>query len=342
MATDMFQTRPKLIVILLTVVSACSTSVVSDSSDAQVQQDATVGVDADHEIGVGLACATSQCPSSLLCLDETWLEGVFTEDGYCSKECVGDDECGPGAFCSGPIDGFGSPKICVATCDSGACTGDNRTCHTNFEFPLGGDACLPGNPIGRDGDACTHWSHCAEGSVCETDAFEWPGGFCRSVGCSVGDDATCHGGVCTLSGDDNECLVSCTGDDDCRESDGYRCIDNNCVFPHKDVGDSCSTNDPCADPGGGSDWVCLDSPTNTFPGGFCSAMCETSEDCPQGSGCFGIDTAEAGGNYCAVACGSDTDCRESDGYSCQSIQTGLLERPPGSMLVPAKACTTNL
>lgn len=334
----MFQTLPRISFLLLMAASACTAGGPSYSSDAQNQEDAGANVDASQELGVGLACPTNQCPSSLLCLDETWLEGFFPEDGYCSVECTDDDECGPGAFCSGPIDGFGSPKICVATCDSEACIGDDRTCHTNFEFPLGGDACLPGNPNGRDGDPCALWSDCAEGSECAADAFAWPGGFCRSVSCTVGDDSTCHGGTCTLVGALNECLVSCTGDGDCRESEGYRCLENACTFPTKEVGDACSTNDPCADPTAGTDWICLDSPSATFPGGFCSAMCTTGDDCPQGSGCYGRDVAEAGGNYCATACGSDAACRQSEGYTCENILTV----DSGSKMVPAKVCTTNL
>ena len=75
-----------------------------------------------------------------------------------------------------------------------------------------------------------------------------------------------------------------------------------------------------------------------LPGGYCSAMCRTEQDCGRGGACVGptalvsgFGLADAGVasfidelGVCLEPCDRDADCREGEGYVCRGAAEGLL------------------
>jgi hypothetical protein len=186
---------------------------------------------------------------------------------------------------------------------------------------LATNACLPGDPDAADGSACADIGDC-DGAQCMLDV-EHPGGECSRLGCTVGMDVTCSPG-----GDGHcamlpgwlpvpACLDACVGDGDCRQSEGYRCVDGGagigryCRAPH--VGDACASDASCGDP---AVWDCRIGVA--FPGGYCTMTCPTpgsSDGCPAASSvCAAVVPMP---NLCANRCpqiGTQSICRT--GYIC--------------------------
>ncbi len=72
------------------------------------------------------------------------------------------------------------------------------------------------------------------------------------------------------------------------------------------VGARCDTNADC-------DTKCL-VPDSTWPGGFCTLLCDSDVDCPQDTRCIDQD-----GGVCAFACTTDPECTFlGTGYTCQA------------------------
>lgn len=69
------------------------------------------------------------------------------------------------------------------------------------------------------------------------------------------------------------------------------------------LGARCATDSDC-------DEKCLE-PSADWPGGFCTLICDTDDDCPGGSRC----TTEDDG-VCEISCGSDADCAYLGAYTC--------------------------
>ena len=75
------------------------------------------------------------------------------------------------------------------------------------------------------------------------------------------------------------------------------------------VGARCDSNADC-------DQKC-ETPSNAWPGGFCTVLCDTDANCPENTRC--VD--EAGG-ICAVTCAADPDCVFlGAGYRCKQVDS---------------------
>jgi hypothetical protein len=92
-------------------------------------------------------------------------------------------------------------------------------------------------------------------------------------------------------------------DGDREQDDGDRGENQEGSAP---VGSACRTASDCRTE------TCLQ-----YPGGYCSAICETTQEdpCPSGSGCVPLHEAGSVG-VCAERCQDDSDCRQSEGYRC--------------------------
>jgi hypothetical protein len=304
------------------------------SVDAPLADDATPTPDAappgaDATPGsatIGQHCPTdTECAPGLHCLDAST---GWPASGYCTKGCTMDATCGPGAFCS-PQDPLGGGGFCIATC--GGCAAADRVCTsivsgTAGATPLSQDGCLPGIPATPEGTACTNQFGCGPDQRCYTNPFDFPGGYCVTLGCTVGDDATCAAagdGACVppLAPDPvviplpatsfTTCLDGCTSPADCRTDEGYICDGGRCVIPHAAPGAACAADAQCGPP----PWQCLTGPG--FPGGYCAAStCDpgSGTGCPLGSQCLWDE------EWCAAVCTSTADCRP--GYTCTPTQPG--------------------
>ncbi len=80
------------------------------------------------------------------------------------------------------------------------------------------------------------------------------------------------------------------------------------VGPHGDlVGGACLLDRDC-------ERMCLTNSSH-YPGGMCTAPCDSDANCPRGSEC--VDDA---GGVCAVACLDARDCSDfGRGYTCTSV-----------------------
>ncbi len=262
------------------------------------------------------------------CLDET---GGWPGAGYCTRVCSNDGACGADARCSAPIGDAGT-RVCFATCcGAGDCGRAGMACSgTLAGSDLGFRACLPGDPTAGDGDPCGSFGECAPSSVCSDNPFESPGGYCVTIGCTLGDDSTCApggDGVCVdadpFDGQPAICVDRCSSTGDCRASDGYECTFiaigvQACIYDHRDVGAACGSDSACGDP----PWECVTD--DGFPGGYCGATgCTGAPDtCPGGAFCAGI----GGDTYCIEPCtpgAGDLDCRFIEGYECADFGSGF-------------------
>jgi hypothetical protein len=289
----------------------------------------TVNTDCDSAPGAGDG----------LCLDDND-QTVWPGGGYCIRlpadepGCDLDSDCPSGSIC---ID-FSGTRVCLPSCcaaeDGRTGCSAGRMCAENlFGESLGGrSACVPANPEGRDGDACTDFGQCNLNSICANDPFTDPNGTCRTVGCRNDGQCASDTAVCVAIDtlDSTECYETCATDADCRTADGHFCDErmDPPVCRHGDVGDPCTDNRHC----GGAPWVCLEG--GGFPDGYCSVLsCDPMvlTGCPFPSHCF----ANSGGTpYCARdcdpmamdVCREGYVCRESNASQPTNIQNGCL--PP--------------
>lgn len=73
----------------------------------------------------------------------------------------------------------------------------------------------------------------------------------------------------------------------------------------RELGARCETSRDCDD-------RCL-PPDNAFPGGFCTDVCNTSDECPQDSVC-----ADKEGGVCLFQCTTDVQCAFlGTGWTCK-------------------------
>ena len=77
----------------------------------------------------------------------------------------------------------------------------------------------------------------------------------------------------------------------------------------RQVGARCDTNADC-------DVKCL-PPGGDFPGGFCTVLCDTDANCPDGTRCI-----DEQGGVCAFSCAADPSCTFlGDGYTCKMVDS---------------------
>ncbi|MGE0784548.1 MAG: serine protease [Sandaracinaceae bacterium] len=209
-----------------------------------------------------LLCDPARPVSSCASLDA--VTGPIPLDGFVCERVGGcDGECRPA---TAGTSNDGAPCTTAAECASGACEdpGDgSRRCLTGCRPGAGscpiGDACVPfGETCGACVDAHLVSGVRGLGEPCETDAE-----------CIAGH--VCHEGGCT---------VACDGVTACPE--GYRCDYAASVCARGALGqfgDPCSRAEDCT-----TGLVCVSD-------GYCSGMCATTSDCPEGGECATIDGA---------------------------------------------------
>jgi len=321
--------------------AACGDNIKSggdiDASDTDAAVDAPIDAPVCPVRGageVGGTCTTdAECDSSQGAFDGICLNGLipgvsWPGQGYCINKyaaCVNDSDCGAGNVC---VDLEGD-RACMQGCAAAPCACPNgMICTDNLSgSSLGKNACVPGNAAAIDGDACQTFGDCDEGSICRDDGFEFPGGQCMQLGCTIGNDATC-----TAGGDGHcidpgfvtagtGCADACVDDNDCRTNDGYVCFDSGGAdgkyCRHPATGDPCAADTDCGNP---TIWACLTG--NSFPGGYCTieAACTPTSGCSPGSSlCY--DPPGPTAPYCVDRCtgaGQGT-CR--NGYTCTTMGT---------------------
>ncbi|MFT5430284.1 MAG: hypothetical protein ACI9OJ_000957, partial [Myxococcota bacterium] len=140
-----------------------------------------------------------------------------------------------------------------------------------------------------------------------------------------------------LQDDAKYCLKACTTEAECGSNQVCN-VDGSCWPgtpsnpPTADggVGDACSSDTDCKDPGA----ICIGYLVNGQPTGFVNGYCLivscTPTSCPPGSKCF-----TSLGTACVATCESATDCRSDEGYTCH--QGGLCL--PGC--ATSSTCPTN-
>ncbi|MBW2263857.1 MAG: hypothetical protein JRG91_18000 [Deltaproteobacteria bacterium] len=100
------------------------------------------------------------------------------------------------------------------------------------------------------------------------------------------------------------------------------------------LGDPCAGAGDCTGVPGEGRFCATEIPmgpggTVTFPGGYCSAGCNSDGGCGDGGYCL-MDPM-GGEGMCFKLCSSGADCRTSEGYSCTSIPSPY---PPPDMCMP--------
>lgn len=326
----------RLCLLLLIPLAACGDNLKAADVDAGV--DAFVCPARAPGLAGGACTTDVQCDSAAgagdgLCLN-AGLGGIgWPEEGYCinkvdlaSPDCTGctsDADCGQGDVCI-TVSGC---KACAPACCEGATCPDGQVCTTSLiGADLGAQACLPGSATAVDGAPCAGFGDCASGSICFADFYENPGGYCTTLDCTVGDDATCADGgdghcvmLQTLDASTG-CVDACTADADCRQAAGYRCFDGGAAgryCRHPQTGDACGQ---AADCGATDVWQCKTGVL--YPGGYCTpaAQCniDTGAGCTPGSSvCF--DPTGPDMPYCVDRCTGQGQGSCRAGYSCAAI-----------------------
>ena len=292
----------------------------------------------------GTCISDAQCDSATGAGDGFCLRGaqgsiVWPTEGYCVNQidsCTV-NSCGAGNQCTTIDDPLGAFRACMPACGADPCICSNgQICATGFsgsDLGAGQMACLPGNAASIDGAACTGFGECAQDSLCQNNAFEFPGGMCGRIGCTIGNDSTCAAGgdghcvdLAQITAGFNTgtiCVDRCVSDTDCRQGEGYRCVDGGGTIGkycrHPQIGDTCTMDAQCDDAVGMRCGFSL-------PGGFCTVRqpCPTpgsSQGCaPLSSICWDGPTP-ADLNFCVDRCGGPENtqggCRA--GLTCRDV-----------------------
>jgi hypothetical protein len=298
----------------------------------------------------GKKCEDNGDCGSGMCLD--MLPGAFgmgsvpAPDGYCSGECMTNEDCGEGGTCSGAfagLAGIGATRgRCVKGCAESADCRSGYRCVNALGMPVMGavDAGVPDPTMGLLGSSscqplpetdkladdivgasCNEDIDCGDGRCLRmSTATTYPGGYCTGrclEDADCGKDGSCTAG---LAGGAGTCYLSCATDADCGR-EGYRCRANGmrmqCVpgaapLPDDVVGDACTADGDC----GGAAMSCgTRLGRYAAPGGYCTTRCVNATDCGGGAcvGGLGGGGAATGGS-CYKLCTDSSDCRE--GYTC--------------------------
>lgn len=248
---------------------------------------------------------------------------IAWSDGYCSRLCRQDSDCGPGGHC-GFRDASDSFGRCARSCPAlGApCA---RTGYRCIDADSDGRGeCAPSMTPGPTGAPCSDTSACF-GGACMAD---WPDGYCTSMcspsrSCAPGSH--CVAFALLPSGEfESYCLQDCTRT--CAR-DGYACLDRDgdgrteCV-PEPGaghVGDACETVADCRPAFG--DVRCL---RTELPDGYCSYRCSVSPAAPVPM-CFRGGVCWESQSLCLRACSTDSDCPR-EGYVCRPVPDNPSQR----------------
>lgn len=277
--------------------------------------------DLSPSLGIGMPCPNgNECMPGLICFGAR-LDPNLPPAGYCTKACIADPECGADAFCGPPIDRSGN--LCWHRCGPGdTCATPGQVCSRRLGgfIDLVNKACIPGNAAARDGSSCKSFGDCNKNQLCANNPFDFPGGVCITVGCTVGDNTTCAPGgapACFKGDNVNVCFPACNGDGDCRINEGYKCLQppgapqKVCLYPNP-LGGNCKVAKDC---NGGGPWSCIVDVN--LPGGYCSIIgCDAKADtgCPTNGHCLMV---APGTNLCLKACSNNAECEK--GTTCKPV-----------------------
>jgi hypothetical protein len=277
--------------------------------------------------------------------------GMAAPDGYCTSECMTEEDCGEGGTCSGAFAGIAGIGAvagqCLAKCQSAEECRSGYRCVNALGVPvapaadggmpiedpsgglLGGGTCQPRPATdqlddGVVGSACEGDEQCGDGRCLRMSGQSaYPGGYC-SGRCL--ESAECGaGGVCQPAlggGAVGTCYLACAEDSDCGR-EGYRCrmigSAMQCVpgpdpLPDNVTGKACSGDADC----GGNAMTCATRlGLNAAPGGYCTQRCANSSDCGAGAACIGSFGGSTLIGTCYQTCAQADDCREE--YTCGPI-----------------------
>lgn len=255
--------------------------------------------DVENPCGDGFSCVEFDTHQTVhdTCLADS-IVGVIERDEACRYGY----ECTTGVCATGRTE-----RVCLDRCDEGAC-GEGYECATRTVLRAGVESveqvCLSeGDRTGGFNAACQVPSDCREGLSCED-------GLCRKP-CT--DDDACPGAVTVPDGDDITC-TACTSFSECGEDYEGECWDGGfCVRPCGEgrqcaAGFSCQTNqwgDYCVPADGGCHAsVCRIEAEETVgqcvvPSVVLGGSCEGAFDCISGQCVDG---------YCTASCESSEDC----------------------------------
>ena len=308
-----------------------------DFGDACYRPDGCNSDAADWPACVNAGCNTGDCSYP-----------VFTSDyGFCTRGCITDAEC-TNAVENGP---YGTEFKCLTDGVSGTCApGSNERCDygrngqcddpdeaCKYQLIFAPDTfygavCQPRTPDGREvGESCDEDAgvYCANDmclydvctSFCDPNAAEspCPTGFrCFEEWYPFGTDSSYNIDLCLpqYCEADKDCPddFACSLGFEFNRSDTLRGI---CLPVGEDEvtgGGECCLSDGCIAENpevGCAGATCFDDDNGP---GYCSAMCDTDEDCPDGDYCtiinFGIgDGASAPAQICRDGSGSGRPCQ---------------------------------
>ena len=311
----------------------------------------------------------ASCTDDIDCLGG--LECFAWPAGYCTMtSCTDTGTPCPGASqCWQPDSTL--PKICAQSCEGDSdCRGADGYACKRLTTDFGGvDAALCA-PSGANavGMGCEKPLDCAGSATCLTDM---KGGYCARVGCGLSDPCD-KGSACVLRNGKFMCLKTCAADTDCAiatkqirkcvsKSDVQKktvqvCSDSSKSSP---VGSACIADLDCdskfcsiyakgtCSVGGAlcvNDSQCGPSGPCVIPSdgsgekGICSALCDTTKDCPTGGLCIASPGSSSG--TCQPKCmgpGDDASCGGVPGNMCLFGQP--LVTPTGPQLA-SYGCAT--
>ncbi len=227
-----------------------------------VSQDAT-GTDCSGigDCGANEACVEDQDASTMKCTaiqengeacdpDNDACRGGFcfdsefaTDDGgsptntFCSGVCTTTADCGTNQVCTNVLFAENDPDVDTDDVVVGLCRSQvvqsGSGCSGNNDCTVG-DTC--NTSTGRCytaaaswGGTCTEDANCPDGGFCDTDV---PNGLCYLPGCDPQVANSCGAGAaCSDQNVVGICLADCTGNTDCRQNDGFTCVNGACVAP---------------------------------------------------------------------------------------------------------------
>ncbi len=290
----------------------CDATCVTDVIEACVSDDGCCpdGCSPDADLDC-IQPAGAACQGDEYCLPGVLTAGLCIEngwsDGYCSSNCVTDDDCNAGSICAG--------RYCLTTCDAADECRDGYTCG-----PYMGsldDVCTPTLIAqAQPGAPCDDASTCLGTPYSRRCLDADDGGYdgVCSARCLLDSDCPGESQCAFVSRTESLCLQPCENPMDCR--DNYACWDGQLpdgrtfCLPYASgdgvLGAVCETVSDCA---GALEGQCY---LAEF-GGYCTRSCSPREPCPDGAHC-GQANPETGEGLCLLDCepdGNDCDPRHS-------------------------------
>lgn len=254
-------------------------------------------------------------------------DGQVTGSETCDGDCPVDPatDCGqPNACRVASIEG--DAEQCQALCmfeEIEMCADDDGCCPLSCT-PLEDNDC--NNPRLAAGMPCMMHEDCGDNRVCL--ASEGGQGMCSAT-CASDEECLSDEACLQIDGvDASHCVTPCEHRRDCPQntvcSPGESLVSSElfCIPPWlsaSKIGQGCMDGASCGD---GEQCI---TPSNSHPGGYCTATCNP-EACPTGATCHAINPASPEEtSFCYADCTQDADCRA--GYAC-------LDKPEGMICLP--------